>query len=92
MRFWRLSSLAIVAVTSGVVIAQTQDGRSVFSDYRSDKPGKVHKIARVAFDAVRGQPPLDPQVIEIPVHESGRSRVERVVSQSAIRKPNPQLP
>ena len=45
MRFWRLSSLAIVAVTSGVVIAQTQDGRSVFSDYRSDKPGKVHKIA-----------------------------------------------
>ena len=47
MRFWRLSSLAIVAVTSGVVIAQNgaQDGRSVFSDYRSDKPGKVHKIA-----------------------------------------------
>lgn len=45
MRFWRLSSFAIVAVTSGVVIAQTQDGRSVFSDYRSDKPGKVHKIA-----------------------------------------------
>lgn len=47
MRFWRLSSFAIVAVTSGVVIAQNgaQDGRSVFSDYRSDKPGKVHKIA-----------------------------------------------
>ncbi len=47
MRFWRLSSLAIVAVTSGVVIAQNgaQDGRSVFSDYRTDKPGKVHKIA-----------------------------------------------
>jgi glucose/arabinose dehydrogenase len=47
MRFWRLSSLAIVAVTSGVVIAQNgaQDGRSVFSDYRTDRPGKVHKIA-----------------------------------------------
>jgi len=42
MRFWRLSSLAIVGVTSGVLLAQ--DGRSVFSDYRSDKPGRVHRI------------------------------------------------
>ena len=42
MRFWRLSSLAIVGVTSGVLLAQ--DGRSAFSDYRSDKPGRVHRI------------------------------------------------
>ena len=42
MRFRRLSSLAIVGVTSGVLLAQ--DGRSVFSDYRSDKPGRVHRI------------------------------------------------
>jgi len=42
MRFWRLSSLAIVGVTSSVLLAQ--DGRSVFSDYRSDKPGRVHRI------------------------------------------------
>ena len=42
MRFWRLSSLAIVGVTSSVLLAQ--DGRPVFSDYRSDKPGRVHRI------------------------------------------------
>ena len=42
MRFRRLSSLAIIGVTSGVLLAQ--DGRSVFSDYRSDKPGRVHRI------------------------------------------------
>jgi len=42
MRFWRLSSLAIVGVTSGVLLAQ--DGRSVFTDYHPDKPGRVHRI------------------------------------------------
>ena len=42
MRFRRLNSLVIVGVTSGVLLAQ--DGRSVFSDYRSDKPGRVHRI------------------------------------------------
>jgi glucose/arabinose dehydrogenase len=42
MRSRRLSSLAIVGVTSGVLLAQ--DGRTVFSDYRTDKPGRVHRI------------------------------------------------
>jgi glucose/arabinose dehydrogenase len=43
MHFRRLGSLAIVGVTSGVLLAQ--DGRTVFSDYRTDKPGRVHKIS-----------------------------------------------
>ena len=42
MHLRRLSSLAIVGVTSGVLLAQ--NGRTVFSDYRTDEPGRVHRI------------------------------------------------
>ena len=37
------------------------------------KSSEMHQIAGIAFNAVRSQPPLDAQVIEIAVHEGGRS-------------------
>jgi glucose/arabinose dehydrogenase len=65
MHFWRTGSVVMIGMTSVVLLAQ--DGRSVFSDYRTDKPGVVRKItvadlpAPFATKSVNNNPKLAPR-------------------------------